>query len=194
MAKYCVLPLMLFGLFCSEAFAKGGIRLGLGFDYTPIVKLEYSRSTDGNSEIVDNIIWQGRLSYDFGNGFKAGVLVDYFPRTFHPGPFRTTDLTLWGFGLSGDYGYEMTESGHALLVGGTELGYAHLSDESGASSGKAGSYWIGGFAGLRFFMFKTLWFEGDYRISFQEFGPLGALEKKYIFSGSSLRFMLEYPF
>jgi hypothetical protein len=194
MRKYIGLSLALVGTIYSGALAKEGIRFGLGFDYVPIVKLEYSRSTDANLEIVDNIIWQGRLSYDFGNGFKTGVLFDYYPKTFHPGPFRTTDLTLWGIGLTGDYGYEMTESGHALLVGGAELGYAHLTDKSGASSGKTGSFWISGLAGLRFFVFRTLWLEGDYRLSFQELGPLSVIEKKYIFSGSSLRFMMEYPF
>jgi hypothetical protein len=194
MAKYCGFLLALVGIMYSVTFAKEGVRFGVGFDYIPVIKLEYSHSTDENPEIVDNLIWQGHLSYDFGNGFKTGVLLDYFPKTFHPGPFRTTDLTLWGVGLTGDYGYEMTDSGHALLVGGTEFGYAHLSDKSGTSSGKAGSFWIAGFAGLRFLIFRTLWLEGDYCISFQEFGPLGVLEKKYIFTASSLRFMLEYPF
>lgn len=193
MRRFCGFLFALSGLIITPAMASEGIRLGAGFDYIPIAKLEYESNLQAKTEIFDNIIWQGRASYDFGNGLKSGILFDYLAKSYSPGPFRKSDLTLWGIGLIGDYGYELTDTGHALLVGGAELGYAHLTDNSGGSSGKAGSFWIAGIAGLRFLIFRKIWLESDYRLTFQEFGPLGTLEKKYLLSGSGLRLFLEYP-
>ncbi len=189
----CLIFLALSGLLLSPARASEGIRLGIGFDYIPVAKLEYESNSQAKTDIFDNIIWQGKASYDFGNGLKSGILFNYLSKSFSPGPFRKSDLTLWGVGLTGDYGYEITDSGHALLVAGAELGYAHLTDKSGGSSGKAGSFWMAGIAGLRFLIFRRIWLESDYRLAFQEFGPFGTLEKKYLLSGSGLRLLLEYP-
>jgi hypothetical protein len=86
----------------------------------------------------------------------------------------------------------MTESGHAQLVGGIETGYARLHDKSGGSSVSDGSPWAAGVAGLRFLIAKNLWLESDYQLSWMEFGPISAREKKYLFTGSSLRFALDY--
>ncbi len=193
MRRFCGIFLALFVLALSPTRASEGIRLGAGFDYIPVANLKYESNSQAKTEIFDNIIWQGRASYDFGNGLKSGILFDYLSKSYSPGPFRKSDLTLWGIGLTGDYGYELTDTGHALLVVGSELGYAHLTDESGGSSGKAGSFWIAGIAGLRFLIFRKIWLESDYRLAFQEFGPLGTLEKKYLLSGSGLRLFLEYP-
>ncbi|HBC45576.1 MAG TPA: hypothetical protein DCZ43_00875, partial [candidate division Zixibacteria bacterium] len=177
-------------LICPSVFAKG-IKLGLGFDYAPIAKVKYVRNSELNFEIFDNLIWQGKATYDFGN-FSAGALFDYLSKTIHPQDYLTTDLSVWGIGACADYGYNMTESGHAQLVGGIETGYARLHDKSGESSVSDGSLWAAGVAGLRFMIVKNLWLETDYKLSWMEFGPISVREKKYDLSGSSLKLALDY--
>jgi hypothetical protein len=192
MLRYLGLALALTFLICPALFAVEGIRLGLGFDYIPISKVEYVRDPELNFQVFDNIIWQGRATYDFGNGFNAGTFFDYYSRQIHPQGYLTSNLSLWGAGFFGDYGYEMTESGHALLVTGAETGFGRLTDKAGSTKYSDGSLFIAGLVGLRFTVAPRLWLNTDYRLSFEEFGPLGPREKKYFFSGSSLRLSLEY--
>ena len=191
MARFvaCVLALLI--LICPKIFAEG-IKLGLGFDYTPIAKVKYVRNPELNFEIFDNLIWQGKATYDFGNGFTAGALFDYLSKTIHPQDYLTTKLSLWGIGACAGYGYNMTESGHAQLVGGIETGYARLHDKSGGSSVSIGSPWAAGIAGLRFLIANNLWLESDYQLSWMQFGPISVREKKYDLSGSSLKLALDY--
>jgi hypothetical protein len=191
MVRFIAYVLALSILICPKIFAKG-IKLGLGFDYTPIAKVKYVRNPELNFEVFDNLIWQGQATYDFGNGFTGGVLFDYLSKTIHPQDYLTTDLSLWAVGACADYGYKMTESGHAQLVGGVETGYARLHDKSGGSSVSDGSLWVAGVAGLRLLIAKNLWLESDYQLSWMQFGPIGAREKKYDLSGSSLKLVLEY--
>jgi hypothetical protein len=190
MARSFAYILALSILICPGVFAKG-IKLGLGFDYAPTAKVKYVRNADLNFEIFDNLIWQGQANYDFGN-FSAGALFDYLSKTIHPQDYLTTNLSVWGIGACADYGYNMTESGHAQLVGGIETGYARLHDKSGESSVSDGSLWAAGVAGLRFMIVKNLWLETDYKLSWMEFGPISVREKKYDLSGSSLKLALDY--
>jgi hypothetical protein len=192
MSKYFGFFLALTFLICPTLFAAEGVRIGLGFDYIPISKVEYVRNPELNFQVFDNIIWQGRAAYDFGNGFNAGAFFDYYSRQIHPQGYLTSDLALLGIGFFGDYSYEMTDSGHLLLVGGLETGYGRLTDKSGATNNSDGSLLIAGLAGLRFTVAPRLWLNTAYRLSFEKFGPLGPRQKKYLFSGSSLKLLLEY--
>ena len=191
MARFIAYVLALSILICSGVFAKG-IKLGLGFDYAPTAKVKYVRNPELNFEIFDNLIWQGKATYDFGNGFSGGALFDYLSKSIHPQDYLTTKLSLWGIGVCADYGYNMTESGHAQLVGGIETGYARLRDKSGESSVSDGSLWATGVAGLRFLIVKNFWLETDYQLSWMQFGPISIREKKYDLSGSSLKLTLDY--
>jgi len=179
--------------FSQNLQAESSINLGIGLDYTPIALLRYDNNHNADYDIVDNTAWQGRLSYGFGNGFKSGLLFDYMSKTIHPGSYTTTDLSLWGLGAYGDYGYEITESGHALLVAGMETGYGELTDKSVGISKSAGAIWIAGLVGTRFLIGGKVWLETDYRLGWQEFEIPQNPQRRYRFSGSSLRVSLEYP-
>jgi hypothetical protein len=192
MIKRAALVLALSILIYPKLFAAEGMRIGLGFDYIPITKADYVRNPEANFEIYDNIVWQGRVSYDFGNGFTTGGLFEYYQKRIHPQGYLTTDLSLWDAGMQFSYGYELTESGHALLIGGIETGYARLTDKSGAVKTPAGAFTLTGLAGLRFMIAKRLWLETDYKLSLMDFGPITSREKKYLFSGSGVRLMLDY--
>jgi hypothetical protein len=190
-------------LLCSAIFllllrfvgiSSADVVIGLGMDYTPIAKLEYVNNPDADFEIVDNIDWQARGFYGFGNGLRAGLFFDYYRKRIHPAAFTTDDLSKWGIGLLGDYGYEITESGNTQLVGGMETGYGELTDKESLASMTAGSIWVAGLAGVRFVLTYNIWLEFDYRLSWLEFELNGPIPKKYLFSGSSLRLSLEYPF
>ena len=176
------------------ASAMGDLVIGLGLEYIPMAKLQYANNPAADYEIVDNLDWQARGFYDFGNGFRAGLLFDIYRKRIHPAPFTTDDLSKWGIGLVGDYGYGITESGNTLLVGGMETGYGELTDEELSSSKTGGSIWVSGLAGVRFVLTYNIWLELDYRLSWLEFELNGSFPKKYLFSGSSLRLSLEYPF
>jgi hypothetical protein len=191
MIKYTALVLALCILICPKLFAVEGVRLGLGFDYIPIVKAEYVRNKEANFEIFDNILWQGRVSYDFGNGFMAGGTFEYYQKRIHP-QYGITDLSLWDIGMTLEYGYELTDSGHTLLMGGAESGYGKMTDKSGAVKTPTGTFSLTGLAGLKFMIAKSLWLETDYRLGLMDFGPITSREKKYLFSGSGLRLMLDY--
>ncbi|OGC93763.1 MAG: hypothetical protein A2W25_06520 [candidate division Zixibacteria bacterium RBG_16_53_22] len=182
-----------FWLLFAAISAGAGVTLGLGLDYTPIVNLQYVNNPDLDYEIVDNIAWQGRAFYDFENGFRAGGIFDYLRKSSGEGGFRSIELSQWGIGLVGEYGYEITETGNTILVGGMETGYGELSDKTNSPTVTAGSIWIGGLAGLRFHVTHNFWCELAYRFIWLEFEINSPNLKKYLFSGSSLRLTLEYP-
>jgi hypothetical protein len=192
MIKYAAFVMALSILICVEPFAAEGVRVGVGFDYIPITKAKFVRNPESNYEIFDNILWRGQVSYDFGNGFMAGGFFDYYKKTIHPQSYLTTHLSLWDAGLSFIYGYELTDSGHTLLLGGAETGYARLTDKSGMVKTPAGAFTLTGLAGLRFMIAKRFWLETDYKLGLMDFGPITSREKKYLFSGSGLRLMLDY--
>jgi hypothetical protein len=75
-----------------------------------------------------------------------------------------------------------------------ETGYGELTDKESLASMTAGSIWVAGMAGVRFVLTANIWLEFDYRLSWLEFELNGPIPKKYLFSGSSLRLSLEYPF
>ena len=190
----CMASALFATIFMSNTiFAASSVNLGLGIDYTPIARLRYVNNPGADFEIVDNIAWQGRVSYDFGNGFKSGLIFDILNKTIHPGAHTTTDLSIWGLGAFGDYGYEITESGHALLVAGIETGYGELTDKSQGISKSSGAIWIAGMAGFRFLIARKVWLETLYRLTWQEFEIATYPERKYKFSSSSLRVSLDYP-
>jgi hypothetical protein len=178
---------------CQSFAADKTVNIGVGLDYTPIALLRYDNNPYADYEIVDNIAWQGRLSYSFGNGFKSGLIFDYMSKTIHPGSSTTTDLSLWGLGAFGDYGYEITESGHTLLVAGMEVGYGELSDKSIGLTTSGGAPWAAGMVGTRFLIGGAVWLETLYRLGWQEFEITRRPSRKYRFAGSSLRVSLDVP-
>ena len=191
--RHFISAAIIFSLNIAATSARAGVTLGLGLDYTPIVKLQYVNNPDLDYELVDNIAWQGQAFYDFGNGFRAGGIFDIYKRNVHEADFRSIKLSQWGVGLVGDYGYGITETGNTLLVGGMEAGYGELSDKASSPTITAGSVWVGGLAGLRFHITYNFWCELDYRLIWLEYEINSPNPKKYLFSGSSLRLALEYP-
>jgi hypothetical protein len=181
------------GALYATSSARTGIDLGLGLDYTPIVQLSYIENPNLDYEIVDNVTWQGRAFCNFGNGFRAGGLFEIYNKSLSPGGFSVIDLSAWGVGLVGDYAYDITESGNTLLVAGMETGYGELTQKASDTKKTAGSVWIGGLGGIRFLIAFNVRCEVDYRITFLEYEIKGAVSRKYSFSGSSLRLVLEYP-
>jgi hypothetical protein len=173
--------------------ASAGITIGLGFDYIPFVKMQYVNNPSLDLDIVDNIAWHGRVIYDFENGLRAGSIFNYYKKGTDENGFRSIKLTQWGIGLTGDYSYDITESGTTFLVGGMETGYGELSDRTAPPAVTVGSIWVGGLAGLRFHVVQNFWCELDYRLIYLEYEINGPIPKKYLFSGSSLRLTLEYP-
>jgi hypothetical protein len=178
---------------CQSYAADKTVNIGAGFDYIPIAILRYDNSSVADFEIVDNIAWQGRLSYSFGNGFKSGLMFDYLSKSIRPGSSIKTDLRLWGLGAFGDYGYEITETGHTLLVAGMETGYGELSDKSIGVTKSSGAPWVAGLIGTRFLIGGAVWLETVYRLGWQEFEIAKRPSRKYRFGGSSLRISLDIP-
>lgn len=190
--KYWVIAGILF-LFSQSFAGKKSIELGIGLDYTPIGLLRYDQNRNANFEIVDNTAWQGRISYDLGNGFKSGLIFDYMAKTIHPGSSTTTDLTLWSVSLNGNYGYEITESGHTLLIAGMEFGYGQLSDKSIDVTKSGGAFIIAGMIGTRFLVGGKAWLDISYKLGWQQFSIAQYPSRKYRFAGSSLRASLDIP-
>jgi hypothetical protein len=180
-------------LFSHSSAADKSIELGVGLDYTPIGLLRFDYNSNADYELVDNIAWQGRLSYNFGNGFKSGLIFDYMAKKIHPGPHTTFDLTLWNIGLTGNYGTEITESGHTLLIAGMESGYGNLSDKSGEITKSGGALWAAGMVGTRFLIGGKIWLDIAYRLGWQQFSIAHYPSRKYRFAGSSLRVSLDIP-
>lgn len=180
-------------LYLSVEAPAWDVNLGLGLDYTLIGRLRYEGNPNADFDFYDNLAWQGRASYSFDNGFKSGLVFDYYAKTIRPNPSTRDDLSMWGLGVYGDYGYPITESGRTRLVGGMEIGYGELTDKSTSFSETAGSVWIAGLAGTRFMIGGKAWLELDYRLAWQEFELATTPQRRYLFSGSSLRLALEYP-
>lgn len=178
----------------SNLFARQGIGIGLGLNYIPIARLEYKLNPDADFEIVDNVFWKPRLFYDFGNGFTTGIVTEIYSKSIKPAGSTKYDLSSWNLGAYGDYGYEITDSGHALLVGGMEIKYGQFTEKVYFGSRTAGAIGIAALAGFRYFFSEPLSMEFDYRIGWQEFDIVNRSEKKYAFSGSSIQLYLGYGF
>jgi hypothetical protein len=114
-------------------------------------------------------------------------------KTIHPGPNTTTDLTIWGAGIYSNYGYEITETGHALLVAGMETGYGELRDESNRIAKTGGALRVAGMVGTRFLIGGKAWLDLVYKLGWQEFSIAHYPSRKYRFAGSSLRVSLDVP-
>ena len=178
----------------STVTAKKGIGVGLGLNYIPIARLEYKLNPEANFEIVDNIFWKPRLFYEFGNGFSAGIISEIYRKSIKPSGSTRYDLSCWSLGAYGDYGYEITESGRTLLVGGMEIKYGQFSGKVYFGSKSAGAVGITALAGIRHYFSEPLSMEFDYRIGWQEFDIVNRSEKKYVFNGSSLQLYFGYGF
>ena len=181
-------------LMSTNLYAADGIIFGMGMTYIPIAKLDYVNNPNAGYEVFDNIMWGPEIKYNFGNGFEVGASSDFYNKRIEPNDFTRSDLSLWGLGLDGSYGYALTESGTTLLVGGAEMGYGEITDKANSTSKSAGSIWVAGLAGVRFDLFHNVPIEFDYRLGWLQFDVLRYPERKYKFSGNSLKLSLGYEF
>ncbi len=177
---------------CPAIAAFTGISAGIGMDYNPIAKLSYPNS-GAEYEVVDNVTWEPGIYYNFATGFRTGTFLDYYRKTYDPGGTNPKSrLSSWGIGLLGDYAYEMTVSGRALLIGGMEIGYGEFTDDNTSAKRTGGSVWVAGIGGLRFYFTSSFSMELDYRIKWHQYDLSGTPAKSYDFSGSTIRISVGY--
>ncbi len=158
----------------------------------PMARIEYPESNLTDFEIYDNITWEPGLYYDFDNGFRAGAVFGVYSKSIDPVFAQGTVLSSWGVGIIGDYGYEITESGRTLMVGGMETGYGKLSENNGFSARHTNGMWAAGMGGLRYFFGRGFYMQLDYRMKWLQYEFANVPAKSYRFSGSSLRIALGY--
>jgi len=174
----------------TEAF--NGISVNIGVEYDPIAKLEYVNGNQPAQDIVDNIAWEPGLFYHFPAGFRAGTFFSYYMKKIARGDTRSSDLSSWGIGVLGDYGFELTESGRTFLVGGMEAGFGRLTDKNEFSDKTNGGVWVAGFGGIRYYFTRAFSMEMDFRMKWLQYDFTDAPKKNYDFSGSTLRLTFGY--
>lgn len=175
------------------AIAEGaGYSVGLGIEYNPIARLDYINESQIDLDVVDNVALEPGIYYSLSNGFRAGVIYSIYSKKVTRSDTRIADLSSWGIGLLGDYGYEMTESGMTLLVGGMEAGYGELTDKNEFSERTRGGVWIAGLGGIRHYFTQAISFEMDFRVKWLQYDFSEIPEKRYDFSGSTIRMTLSY--
>jgi opacity protein-like surface antigen len=194
MNKFPIALALILFLAISNCRAAGGFSIGAGLIYNPTAKLEYFRNHEADYQIVDNIVWEPRLIYDFENGFRGGVRAGFYKKRIFPGGSTRSDITFWNLGFLGEYGYEITETGRTLVLGGMEIGYGNLTDKSNLNSATAGSFGVAAFGGVRHLFSRRISLQLDYRLGWLEFDLGGVPEKKYNYSGSGLRLAVDYQF
>jgi len=166
--------------------------VNFGFEYNPMAKLEYLNNSRSGLDIVDNIAWEPGIFYGFADGFRVGLIFDYYAKTIDRGGTQSADLKSWGIGLVGDYAYEITESGRTSLVGGMESGYGELTDENDYSIKTEGGVWIAGIGGIRHYFNRAFFMEMDFRMKWQQYEFTGVPRKSYDYSGPTIRINLGY--
>ena len=175
------------------AIAEGaGYSIGLGIEYNPIARLDYINESQIDLDVVDNVALEPGIYYSLSNGFRAGVIYSIYSKKVTRSDTRIADLSSWGIGLLGDYGYEMTESGMTLLVGGMEAGYGELTDKNEFSERTRGGVWIAGLGGIRYYFTRALSMEMDFRMKWLRYDFTEVPLKSYDFSGSTIRITLGY--
>ncbi len=178
---------------CPVVRAFNGVSVGMALEYNPIAKLSYPSSWGAEYEIVDNITWEPGVYYNFSTGFRAGTFFSLYNKTFESvGAEPESRLSSWGFGLLGDYGYEMTDSGRSLLIAGMEIGYGEFTYDNQDAKRSSGSVWVAGIGGLRYYFTPVFSIEFDYRIKWHQYDMTGTPAKSYDFSGSTLRISVGY--
>lgn len=178
---------------CPVVQSFSGVSAGMAMEYNPIAKLSYPGSWGAEYEIVDNITWEPGVYYNFSTGFRAGTFFSLYNKTFESvGAEPEARLSSWGFGLLGDYGYEMTDSGRSLLIAGMEIGYGEFTYDNQDAKRSSGSVWVAGIGGLRYYFTPVLSIELDYRIKWHQYDMTGAPAKSYDFSGSTIRMSAGY--
>lgn len=176
--------------FAPSARSFDGVVASLGFEYIPIARLEYVDQSGISQDVVDNITWEAGFYYAFPEGLRVGSVISYYAKRIARSDTRNTDLNSWAISLTGDYGYEMTESGRTLLVGGMEIGYGQMTDKNEFNHRSAGAVSIAGIGGIRHYFSKVISMEIDFRMKWQQYEFSGIPRKNYDYSGPNLRFNL----
>lgn len=169
-----------------------GLSIGLGIDYTPIARIKYVDSNLPEYEVVDNVSYTGRLSCFLGNSFRYGLVIGHIGKKIHPVFSGKEKLSIWQTSISGDYSYNLFESGSSRMLFGIDIGYARLNYESGSATVSAPALTLAGLTGIKFGIAKRLWGEVDYRFGYQKFDIDERPHREITFSNSSLRLGVEY--
>ncbi|MEE9553562.1 MAG: outer membrane beta-barrel protein [candidate division Zixibacteria bacterium] len=189
---YLIIVLAVIGIHAAEAASFNGYSISLGMEYNPIAKLDYENDSQIDLDVVDNITWEPGVYFSHPNGFRVGVIFAYYGKTIDRGDTRIAELSSWGVGVLGDYGYDMTESGKTFLVGGMEAGYGELTDKNEFAERTRGGVWIAGLGGIRYYFSRALSMEMDFRIKFLRYDFTEVPLKSYDFSGPTIRITLGY--
>jgi len=179
-------------LVALDSAAYDGISLGLGLEYNPIARLEYGNNSQPGQDVVDNITLEPGIYIGFANGLRVGGFFTRYSKSLERGDNRTSSLSAWGIGFSGDYGLEITESGKTQLAGGIEAGYSELTDKNEFNKRTRGGIWVAAIGGIRHFINRAIFLEMNFRMKWLEYDFPETPQKSYDYSGPVLRISLGY--
>ena len=170
------------------------IDLGMSVIYFPTARLDYYYSSNASYQLVDNIFWQSEITYVLGHGFRVGAIVSLYKKGLDLDSHNRVDISMWEAGLAGNYAYSFTEAGHTFLILGAELAYANINDRANTYKDSKASVLLAGYVGMRYVMFHNTSIEVDYRLNSLEFNIKKTPQRKYKFTGNSLKLTLGYEF
>ncbi len=171
----------------SNCKANNGFSIDASFDYYPVAKLSYINSNIGSYEYYDNMTYGLGVNYHFASGFGIGASYDIYRKELSDYGNSHSRLSINGVTFSGDYGYEITESGNLLLMAGIEMGLDRFTDQNDVWNRSKNAFNIGGLGGLRYFIKNKVYADFDVVYRWNEYSIKSNPKMKYQYSGTVLK-------